>query len=102
MRAHVVRERVRTYDSMHVHDRHNTGRMQPVKFMGVLNQLGFKLTIKETQCLVDYYTVGNTGEIDYRSFVDAMECSFTVSYTHLRAHETVLDLVCRLLLEKKK
>ena len=26
---------------------------------------------------------------------------WTVSYTHLRAHETVLDLVCRLLLEKK-
>ena len=28
-------------------------------------------------------------------------CIVTVSYTHLRAHETVLDLVCRLLLEKK-
>ena len=28
--------------------------------------------------------------------------AYTVSYTHLRAHETVLDLVCRLLLEKKK
>ena len=26
----------------------------------------------------------------------------TVSYTHLRAHETVIDLVCRLLLEKQK
>ena len=25
-----------------------------------------------------------------------------VSYTHLRAHETVLDLVCRRLLEQKK
>ena len=25
-----------------------------------------------------------------------------VFYTHLRAHETVLELVCRLLLEKKK
>ena len=25
-----------------------------------------------------------------------------VSYTHLRAHETVLDIVCRLLLEQKK
>ena len=25
----------------------------------------------------------------------------SVSYTHLRAHETVLDLVCLLLLEKK-
>ena len=33
---------------------------------------------------------------------DATRQAFTaVSYTHLRAHETVLDLVCRLLLEKK-
>ena len=30
------------------------------------------------------------------------EVTKAVSYTHLRAHETVLDLVCRLLLEKKK
>ena len=29
-------------------------------------------------------------------------CREPVSYTHLRAHETVLDLVCRLLLEKNK
>src|SRR5664280_1522630 len=29
-------------------------------------------------------------------------CLESLSYTHLRAHETVLDLVCRLLLEKKK
>ena len=29
-------------------------------------------------------------------------CPEPVSYTHLRAHETVLDIVCRLLLEKKK
>src|SRR5665811_2024838 len=29
------------------------------------------------------------------------EVDVPVSYTHLRAHETVLDLVCRLLLEKK-
>ena len=29
------------------------------------------------------------------------ESVLPVSYTHLRAHETVLDLVCRLLLEKK-
>ena len=31
----------------------------------------------------------------------AATSSLAVSYTHLRAHETVLDLVCRLLLEKK-
>ena len=30
------------------------------------------------------------------------EREIAVSYTHLRAHETVLDLVCRLLLEQKK
>src|SRR5664280_2199638 len=38
------------------------------------------------------------------SFAELMDSSGriqTVSYTHLRAHETVLDLVCRLLLEKK-
>src|SRR5665648_1150007 len=29
------------------------------------------------------------------------EVIYTVSYTHLRAHETRHDLVCRLLLEKK-
>src|SRR5665811_2485633 len=38
------------------------------------------------------YWNGGTGLIDHD----------TVSYTHLRAHETVLELVCRLLLEKKK
>src|SRR5450756_2533777 len=34
--------------------------------------------------------------------VEPLHCSSTVSYTHLRAHETRHDLVCRLLLEKKK
>ena len=37
-----------------------------------------------------------------RLHVDTEHIGVTVSYTHLRAHETVLDLVCRLLLEKKK
>src|SRR5665811_1072160 len=35
-----------------------------------------------------------------KSLVDVDDVG-PVSYTHLRAHETVLDLVCRLLLEKK-
>eukprot|EP00656_Telonema_subtile_P052897 TRINITY_DN7496_c0_g1_i3.p1 TRINITY_DN7496_c0_g1~~TRINITY_DN7496_c0_g1_i3.p1 ORF type:complete len:256 (-),score=29.74 TRINITY_DN7496_c0_g1_i3:25-792(-) len=34
--------------------------------------------------------------------VGSLVTAMPVSYTHLRAHETVLDLVCRLLLEKKK
>src|SRR5665811_755298 len=40
------------------------------------------------------------GLIDQAEPFDQMR--IPVSYTHLRAHETVLDLVCRLLLEKKK
>ena len=35
--------------------------------------------------------------ISNKEILDEIE---TVSYTHLRAHETVLDIVCRLLLEK--
>ena len=34
--------------------------------------------------------------------IAASRAFYAVSYTHLRAHETVLDLVCRLLLEQKK
>ena len=33
---------------------------------------------------------------------EGLFCISSVSYTHLRAHETSLHLVCRLLLEKKK
>ena len=38
----------------------------------------------------------------HASLFGAVGTAGPVSYTHLRAHETVLDLVCRLLLEKKK
>src|SRR5450756_1521336 len=41
-----------------------------------------------------------TGHIDPRLVVE--QSPIAVSYTHLRAHETRHDLVCRLLLEKKK
>ena len=50
------------------------------------------------------FGVGNTIDpaIAYRQFRGRDPgIAAPVSYTHLRAHETVLDLVCRLLLEKK-
>ena len=43
-----------------------------------------------------------TASIDPQTEAKIQRSMETVSYTHLRAHETVLDLVCRLLLEKKK
>ena len=45
--------------------------------------------------------VGNTDAEGRLILCDALTYA-PVSYTHLRAHETVLDIVCRLLLEKKK
>ena len=44
------------------------------------------------------------GHVDDGRFVlgwQVLDDQWPVSYTHLRAHATVLDLVCRLLLEKK-
>ena len=47
--------------------------------------------------------IGKVPLLDHlRAEETAKEVFGPVSYTHLRAHETVLDLVCRLLLEKKK
>ena len=47
-------------------------------------------------------TVMAGGSAENFARIEPMLGAYAVSYTHLRAHETVLDLVCRLLLEKKK
>ena len=50
-------------------------------------------------------TINSLTQENYSSFKLAKsqwDSSTTVSYTHLRAHETGRNLVCRLLLEKKK
>ena len=41
-------------------------------------------------------------ETQVEPVVQKVTITAAVSYTHLRAHETSQDLVCRLLLEKKK
>ena len=57
-------------------------------------------------------SVCNINRLEHKSVVNVEELAerlrrvinilLTVSYTHLRPHETVLDPVSRLLLEKKK
>src|SRR5450756_3038229 len=48
------------------------------------------------------FALEHAGTVDILTiYLDTPELS-PVSYTHLRAHETRHDLVCRLLLEKKK
>ena len=48
---------------------------------------------------IEIHFVDSSGIISWNFLGDTPD---SVSYTHLRAHETVLDLVCRLLLDKKK
>ena len=57
--------------------------------------------LKIVRASVSYDNLSAAFQFHDRKFHAQMP-SEAVSYTHLRAHETVLDLVCRLLLEKKK
>ena len=58
----------------------------------VVDHAGLVLTVE------GYIVVAVVVDVPGPAVIDDLEA---VSYTHLRAHETVLDLVCRLLLEKK-
>ena len=62
--------------------------------------------VYKRQALADaLHNLRATGEpfnIGIRKLDNELLEADAVSYTHLRAHETVLDFVCRLLLEKKK
>ena len=64
-----------------------------------------KLAVKKVALATELLNSGNDALVKAmveRGISDAIQNAVPVSYTHLRAHETVLDLVCRLLLEKKK
>ena len=65
---------------------------------------GWDLEIVEFTDYVQPNEVVESGDVDanYFQHVNYLNSYNAVSYTHLRAHETRHDLVCRLLLEKKK
>src|SRR5678815_5822337 len=56
-------------------------------------------TLRAAQSILAQLYVKTNGLVEFGSPADRL---LTVSYTHLRAHETPEHLVCRLLLEKKK
>eukprot|EP00656_Telonema_subtile_P054236 TRINITY_DN8058_c0_g2_i2.p1 TRINITY_DN8058_c0_g2~~TRINITY_DN8058_c0_g2_i2.p1 ORF type:complete len:346 (-),score=16.04 TRINITY_DN8058_c0_g2_i2:33-1070(-) len=65
-------------------------------------QRGNTKRVKEVSSMVGVGGANKETQKKYTSILLLMSLSSrAVSYTHLRAHETVLDLVCRLLLEKK-
>eukprot|EP00657_Telonema_sp_P-1_P008038 TRINITY_DN28552_c0_g1_i1.p1 TRINITY_DN28552_c0_g1~~TRINITY_DN28552_c0_g1_i1.p1 ORF type:complete len:202 (-),score=85.57 TRINITY_DN28552_c0_g1_i1:66-671(-) len=79
-------------------DTDDSGTLSHDELHQVLLHLGESMTPDHIDKLIDIADVNKDGEVDCREFMAMVP----VSYTHLRAHETVLDLVCRLLLEKKK
>src|SRR5678810_1414212 len=63
------------------------------------------LISKQSKTLKRFYVLGShpPPKLLYASMQKiSMDNLLSVSYTHLRAHETGRNLVCRLLLEKKK
>src|SRR5450756_2760540 len=72
------------------------------------SQRGSRQTFQSGQNGLEFPLLFGGGFIKRRRFrgelnVDGLAVDLVpVSYTHLRAHETRHDLVCRLLLEKKK
>ncbi len=66
--------------------------------------MGFPFFVIATQNPIEQEGTYKLPEAQLDRFLFRIKISYPepVSYTHLRAHETVLDLVCRLLLEKKQ
>ena len=71
--------------------------LKPTKWDGMLASLDSK----RIDVVINQVTISDERKKKY-DFSTPYTISGTVSYTHLRAHETRHDLVCRLLLEKKK
>eukprot|EP00831_Metopus_contortus_P012643 TRINITY_DN15092_c0_g1_i3.p1 TRINITY_DN15092_c0_g1~~TRINITY_DN15092_c0_g1_i3.p1 ORF type:complete len:130 (+),score=16.84 TRINITY_DN15092_c0_g1_i3:166-555(+) len=83
------------------------------KFHILFHPYHLTLTVEDSSMIrTDYPSLRQPGFILFRS-PEMYKCfsyiskkwknhPLAVSYTHLRAHETSLHLVCRLLLEKKK
>src|SRR5660397_59819 len=76
-------------------------------FSNLLTDLNEREAMKEVNAA--YVVLGDAGRLPHQSFqillvhlAIASHRNEPVSYTHLRAHETKANLVCRLLLEKKK
>src|SRR5665648_1099313 len=74
--------------------------LQPLKYHVTIKVNG-SLTSEDIFCTVVSMAVDNNSVYSVsKQYQDvACETSLPVSYTHLRAHETRHDLVCRLLLE---
>src|SRR5674476_770032 len=59
-------------------------------------------SVRLTTCAAGPFAPGRAPQHGTATLAPLLTLAAPVSYTHLRAHETGRNLVCRLLLEKKK
>src|SRR5664280_2892917 len=96
-RERQIREEVKLTNGRIIVKGSTTSRGKPKRADYVLSyKPNIPLAVVEAKRNV--YTLGD-GMQQALLYAEMMDIPFAVSYTHLRAHETVLDLVCRLLLE---
>ena len=87
----------RTYEYLKLYlipETDNNARRQNQATMNAANAIKSKRIIELTNGEAGIETKERVYLLDWMN-------TYTVSYTHLRAHETKANLVCRLLLEKK-
>ena len=71
--------------------------------VGYTNSIDGDITLNHGTTDLWVIKTNSFGNMEWQRSYGGLDYDYgSVSYTHLRAHETVLDLVCRLLLEKKK
>ena len=73
------------------------GKLQAIDRIGIVGEVPWQIV----DPVVDFDVALIFQEPDEAPDPCCLVSLVAVSYTHLRAHETVLDLVCRFLLEKK-
>ncbi len=84
---------------MRSHTKETQDELTPEHALDILKEGNerFVNNIKAHRNLLEQVNDTSSGQFPFAAILSCI----AVSYTHLRAHETVLDLVCRLLLEKK-
>ena len=106
LQYHPVSDRLTHFDFLRVQENTKVNVEIPIEFLNQDKCPGLKKggVLNTVRRLVELTCNANNfpNKLEYDLIQSEIGDAVTVSYTHLRAHETKANLVCRILLEKKK